>query len=455
MDTHSSFDRKAINRTSSFNQLLSKGRRRSNTVIESPKRPISRQRSLSELVNRVTKLSLRSPVIQEKDEEIQSYSSKVEDYNILRTIGAGATASVYSAIYKPTSSLIAIKTVNLDNNPEDDDSRLDSLRKEIQIMTLCKHPHLLEVYQSFVHSSQLYIITPLMSAGSCYDLLLSNQRTGLKENIVGCILKQVALGLNYLHGNELVHRDIKSANLLLDWDTGLVKLADFGVSNHLFNTSDLPKKSTVSLLPFQIPQIHQLKKARHSFVGTPCWMAPEILLNHDYDTKVDVWSFGITAIELASGKPPFSEYDPITIFTIIVDDQPPTLDSETASLALQEFIEHCLQKDPTKRKTISELLNQSFLKKASSPEILKKYLNNHHPGLNKKKFHSTKKSSCPDDDDSISWKTEDEDESTWDFVERGLRVSIECLDYDTPVTQSPITPSDSDVLLKVNKAHYF
>lgn len=127
------------------------------------------------------------------------------------------------------------------------------------------------------------------------------------------ILKQVALGLNYLHGNELVHRDIKSANLLLDWDTGLVKLADFGVSNHLFNTSDLPKKSTTSLLPFQTPQLHQLKKARHSFVGTPCWMAPEILLNHDYDTKVDVWSFGITAIELASGKPPFSEYDPITV----------------------------------------------------------------------------------------------------------------------------------------------
>lgn len=143
------------------------------------------------------------------------------------------------------------------------------------------------------------------------------------------------------------------------------------------------------------------------------------------------------------------------IFTIIVDDQPPTLDSETASLALQEFIEHCLQKDPIKRKTISELLNQSFLKKASSPEILKKYLNNHHPDLNKKKFHSTKRSSYPDGDDSISWKTEDGDESTWDFGERGLRVSIECLDYDTPVTQSPVTPSDNDVLLKMDKAHYF
>jgi serine/threonine protein kinase len=90
----------------------------------------------------------------------------VDDYDILRTIGAGATASVYSAIYKPTQSMIAIKTVNLEDNHLDD-SRLEALRKEIQIMNLCKHPHLLQVYQSFVHSSQLYIVTPIMSAGKC------------------------------------------------------------------------------------------------------------------------------------------------------------------------------------------------------------------------------------------------------------------------------------------------
>lgn len=95
---------------------------------------------------------------------IASYSSKADDYDVLRNIGAGATASVYSAIYKPNQSVIAIKTVNLEEIGLDD-SRLDALRKEIQIMTLCRHPHLLEVYQSFVHSSQLYIVTPIMSAG--------------------------------------------------------------------------------------------------------------------------------------------------------------------------------------------------------------------------------------------------------------------------------------------------
>ncbi|KAG1061915.1 hypothetical protein G6F42_027553 [Rhizopus arrhizus] len=165
---------------------------------------------------------------------IASYSSKADDYDVLRTIGAGATASVYSAIYKPNKSVIAIKTVDLEEIGLDD-SRLDALRKEIQIMTLCRHPHLLEVYQSFVHSSQLYIVTPIMSAGSCHDLLSRCHKLGFEESIVACIIKQVSQGLEYLHDNELVHRDIKSANMLLDFDTGIVKLADFGMLNLQWN----------------------------------------------------------------------------------------------------------------------------------------------------------------------------------------------------------------------------
>lgn len=128
-------------------------------------KPLSRQRSISELVSRV-KHSLRpnsTPGLSSKRSHL--YSSKSEDYDILRTIGAGATASVYSAVYKPSQSVIAIKTVNLEEMGLDD-SRLEALRKEIQIMTLCRHAHLLEVYQSFVHLSQLYIVTPIMSAGN-------------------------------------------------------------------------------------------------------------------------------------------------------------------------------------------------------------------------------------------------------------------------------------------------
>ncbi|KAI9282668.1 kinase-like domain-containing protein [Sporodiniella umbellata] len=292
-------------------QLFSKGpnhRPRSNSTAEISRKPVSRQRSISELVSRVTKLSLR-PAIKE---EMYDYSSKIKDYDIMKTIGSGSTAFVYSAMYKPTSELVAIKTCNLDCSHSDRDSKVDELRKEIQIMNFCKHPNLLEVYQSFVHASELFIITPLMTAGSCSDLLSSNLYTGLKENIVGCILRQVAQGLEYLHTNDLVHRDIKSANLLLDWDTGVVKLADFGVSDYLLSLSELPKKKD-NFSVFNVPQKSYPKKARHSFVGTPCWMAPEILLSHDYDSKVDVWSLGITAIELASGKPPLADYDPFTV----------------------------------------------------------------------------------------------------------------------------------------------
>lgn len=193
-----------VSRTSSLNQLFSgRHRTRANTLdntTQSPsleivtKKPLSRQRSISELVSRV-KLSLRSnstgsnnssstsPLSKKRPQLIPNYSSKADDYDILRTIGSGATASVYSAIYKPSNSVIAIKTVNLEEVALDD-SRLEALRKEIQIMTLCRHAHLLEVYQSFVHSSQLYIITPIMSAGSCHDLLSRCHKVGFGESIV-------------------------------------------------------------------------------------------------------------------------------------------------------------------------------------------------------------------------------------------------------------------------------
>lgn len=204
-------------RTSSLNQLFSNSRRRarSNTMeattnktltpstsvstataishdINAPpkKQPLSRQRSISELVSRV-KLSLRSNSVgsassapsHRRLRQPISYSAKAEDYEILRTIGTGATASVYSAIHKPNGTVIAIKTVNLEEVALDD-GRLEALRKEIQIMTLCRHAHLLEVYQSFVHSSQLYIVTPVMSAGSCHDLISRCHKQGFEEAIV-------------------------------------------------------------------------------------------------------------------------------------------------------------------------------------------------------------------------------------------------------------------------------
>ncbi|KAI8877579.1 Pkinase-domain-containing protein [Backusella circina FSU 941] len=321
MDTSSS----SLSRASSSNHLLTikknkKSRQRSHTEVEvPPTQKLSRQKSLSELVNRV-KLSLK-PIKQQQQQQPKriQYTSLVDDYDKIRTIGAGASASVYSAMFKPTQSIVAIKVVDLEESNMED-SKLEALRKEIQIMTLSRHPHLLEVFQSFVSLSHLYIITPIMTAGSCHDLLVKEHEMGLEESIVACILKQVSLGLEYLHDNELIHRDIKSANMLIDYSTGTVKLGDFGVSNQLIsNLAELPKNKNCFRRDHLDPTVTHhhdlllLKKGRRSFVGTPCWMAPEILLNQDYDTKIDIWSLGITAVEMASGKPPYSDYDPLTV----------------------------------------------------------------------------------------------------------------------------------------------
>ncbi|KAI9320471.1 kinase-like domain-containing protein [Dichotomocladium elegans] len=384
-----------VSRNRSLNRILSRRRQRHDRTSSSEEScaghnkesRLSRQRSLTDLVSRLTLLSFRSSSSLRQGSArsplTNSYSTRVEDYETYKVIGSGATAAVYSAIHTPTQGLVAIKKVNLEllDQHQQDGSRLDALRKEIQIMTLCRHTHLLPVYQSFVSQSHLYIITPIMSAGSCHDLLVATKHQGLEEPIVACILKQVMLGLEYLHSNGLVHRDIKSANLLLDREHGIVKLADFGVSNHLraldgsnnnvsyfhgkqrqlqhreleselsaattedsvtsmiqidcadeptlvlpapeLNPFITPSPSPPSSAPsgssfLQLPDtathfVPPAKNAmRRSFVGTPCWMAPEILEKKDYNAQVDIWSSGVTALELACGRPPYTGYDAFT-----------------------------------------------------------------------------------------------------------------------------------------------
>ncbi|KAI7868910.1 kinase-like domain-containing protein [Spinellus fusiger] len=437
-------------------------RKRELEVATPQGKPLSRHHSLSEKVTQITsflwptprrmhshqeQLPPHSPQ-QEQDPANSSllYSTLTTDYEIIRAIGSGATAKVYSAVYQPTASLVAIKTVlltTLDRSRVGEASRLDRVRKEIQIMSLCRHPHLLPVYQSFVSCSLLYIVMPIMSAGSCHSLLVDNSYYGLQESLVACILRQALLGLDYFHSNNLVHRDLKSANLLIDYASGIVKLADFGVSDrlvetplpdsilsqkqkkdgsilHLSNAMDVlelshstdlsfkktyenntvsfsdspsptrthkekePTKSpslssspsTSSSSPLPSPAIK--KASRRSFVGTPCWMAPEILLDQAYDTKVDLWSLGMTAIELASGRPFCWYLDPFKIFTMIVRDPPPTLQGNGCryppSCYFEDFVGCCLVKESVDRISASEALSHPFIRKAQGPHLLAQYL---------------------------------------------------------------------------------
>ncbi|KAL1918481.1 uncharacterized protein VTP21DRAFT_3141 [Calcarisporiella thermophila] len=285
------------------------------------------------------------------DVESGSYSLNFEDYEIKSPIGFGSSAVVYHAIYKPTNKKVAIKMIDLDLFER---NQIDELRRETQVMALCKHCNLLSVHGAFVHDSKLYLVTPYLSG------------EGFDEISIATILKQALQGLEYLHKNGHIHRDIKSGNLLMDED-GSVMLADFGVSSSLMESGERRGK-------------------RKTFVGTPCWLAPEVIeQSGGYDYKADIWSFGITAIELATGHAPFSKYPPLKVLMMTISNDPPTLDRETTkhkySKTFKDMIDTCLQKDPQKRPAAEKLLLHPFFKQAKKRDFLVKSLLSNLPPL--------------------------------------------------------------------------
>ncbi|KAF9160121.1 hypothetical protein DFQ26_005871 [Actinomortierella ambigua] len=280
-----------------------------------------------------------------------SFSNNPDDYDIRQPIGYGSSAVVYNAYYKPLNKRIAIKVIDLDMFER---NQIDELRRETQVMALCKHPNVLRVNGAFVADSKLYIVTPYLSAGSCLDIMKTAYPDGFDEVTIATILKQALQGLDYLHKNGHIHRDVKAGNLLVDED-GSVLLADFGVSSSLMENGDR-------------------RGMRKTFVGTPCWMAPEVMEQAGYDYKADIWSFGITAIELATGHAPFAKYPPIKVLMLTLSNDPPTLDRESTkhrySKLLKEMIDTCLQKDPSRRPTAEKLLGHSFFKQAKKKSYL-------------------------------------------------------------------------------------
>ncbi|KAI8923060.1 kinase-like domain-containing protein [Entophlyctis helioformis] len=265
--------------------------------------------------------------------------------------GQGSSATVYTAVYKPLQKQVSIKVIDLDLFER---NQIDELRREIQIMSLSKHVNLLPVYGSFVNGSKLFIVTPFLAGGSCLDIMKTSFKDGFDEHSIAVILKQALQGLDYLHKNGLIHRDVKAGNLLLDKD-GLVQLADFGVSSSLMDSGDR-------------------RGLRKTFVGTPCWMAPEVMEQSGYDYKADIWSFGITAIELAYGHAPYAKFPPLKVLMLTLQNEPPTLDRDITknkySKAFKEMIDSCLKKDPAKRPTAEKLLQHAFFKSVKKNSYL-------------------------------------------------------------------------------------
>ncbi|CCM00342.1 uncharacterized protein FIBRA_02372 [Fibroporia radiculosa] len=301
-------------------------------------------------------------------DEWQLYSNNSSDYAIGAPIGFGASSTVYAAKYRPPDAPqplpCALKVLDLDRLPP---RTLKLLQRETQLMSLSKHPNVLRVRGSWTDGHQLYIALRLMNAGSVVDVMRFAWPEGMEEEVVKCILKQALEGLNYLHVNGLMHRDVKPANLLID-DDGTVLLGDLGVAAFLWDTEDIPPSSSTLSSGRPIAR-------RKSFVGTPCYMAPEVINGRPYDASADIWSFGITALALTQGRAPRSLLATHTALLQTVRDAPPTLErarsgAHTYSRALQDVVARCLDKDPARRPTAQELLSMPLFRGAKRKEYL-------------------------------------------------------------------------------------
>ncbi|EOY13381.1 Kinase superfamily protein [Theobroma cacao] len=288
-------------------------------------------------------------------EGTRSYSANPSDYQLLEEIGHGATATVYKAIYLPSKDVVAVKSLDLERC---NGNNLDDVRREAQTMSLIDHPNVLRAYSSFVVDHNLWVVMPFMSEGSCLHRMKTAYPDGFEEAAIASILKEILKALDYLHRQGHIHRDVKAGNILLD-NNGTVKLADFGVSACMFDSGDR-------------------QRSRNTFVGTPCWMAPEVLQSGTgYNSKADIWSFGITALELAHGHAPFSKYPPMKVLLMTIQNAPPRLDQDRDkkfSKSFKDMVAMCLVKDQTKRPTAEKLLKHSFFKHANPSELSVKKL---------------------------------------------------------------------------------
>lgn len=248
--------------------------------------------------------------------------------------GRGSYGEVYKGMHKESKSVYAIKIV-----PTNGD--ITSIKREISILKECKSQYIVQYYGSYLqNNNNLWLIMEYCECGSVIDLIKIRKKA-LNEQEIAQILKQTLLGVEYLHKNKKIHRDIKAGNILLDGQ-GNAKLADFGVSAELkYSMAD-----------------------QDTLIGTPFWMSPEVLKKNKYNKKTDIWSLGITAIELAEGEPPYSHIHPFRAMRAIVQDPPQQLTSpEKWSLLFNQFIKKCLTLDPKLRPTASELINDPFITK--------------------------------------------------------------------------------------------
>ncbi|KAJ2918381.1 hypothetical protein MD484_g2004, partial [Candolleomyces efflorescens] len=233
---------------------------------------------------------------------------------------------------KRTQKTVAIKIIDLESAEDE----IEDIQQEIQILSQLDSPHVTKFVSGYLKPKNL------MKPGV------------FREEYIAIICRELLRGLEYLHTEGKLHRDIKAANILLSAG-GDVKLADFGVSGQLSGT---------------------LSAKKNTFVGTPYWMSPEVIKQSGYDHKADIWSLGITAIELAKGEPPYAELHPMKVLFLIPKNPPPTLEGNF-SKTFREFVALCLQRDPKERPSARDLLKHKFVRMAKKTSYLTELIERH------------------------------------------------------------------------------
>ncbi|THY96858.1 Pkinase-domain-containing protein [Aureobasidium pullulans] len=295
-------------------------------------------------------------------------------------IGGGSFGKVYKGVEKRTGQAVAIKVIDVENAEDE----VDDIIQEISILSGLNSPYTTKYYGSYLKGSDLWIIMEYCSGGSCGNLMRPGS---IPEEYIIIIIRELLMGLEYLHNDNKLHRDIKAANILLG-SNGQVKLADFGVSGQLSAT--MTKKNT--------------------FVGTPFWMAPEVIKQSGYDHKADIWSLGITALELAYGEPPYADIHPMKVLFLIPKNPPPQLEGNF-SQAFKDFVNLCLRKEPKERPSAKELLKHPWIRRARRTTYLTELIERY------ERWQARHGDREEDDEDirEVSPPRSSDEEDLWDF----------------------------------------